>query len=99
MNLNAAPKAELVERYLREYHGVKVGEGRCTENDVRGGGGVGGIISEGEVKGSGKGLSGRKKVTLDSTEVVKKSVLQQQREKLEVRENSLVAIFRLHIFR
>jgi hypothetical protein len=87
MNLNAAPKAELVERYLREYHGVKVGEGRCMENGGGcGGGGVGGIISEGEVKGSGKGLSGRKKSTLDSTEVMKKSGLQQQREKLEVRE-------------
>ncbi len=86
-NLNAAPKAELVQRYLRDYHRVKVGESGCRESGGSGSSGVGGsIISEGNViSGVGNSLSGRRRSTIDSTEVTKKSSLQQQREKLEVR--------------
>lgn len=78
MNLYAAPKAELVERYLREYHSVKIGASRCMESGVSGVGG--GLVGEGEImSGGGKSLSGRRRSTIDSTDV-----LQQQREKLEV---------------
>jgi len=86
MNLKAAPKAELVERYLREYHSVKVGSSRFMESGVSGvGGGGGGIVGEGEImSGGGKSLSGRRRSTIDSTDATKKTILQQQREKLEV---------------
>ena len=81
MNLNAAPKITLVERYLRDYHGVtKIGSGGSGS----GGGfssldGSGRSVSEGG-SGSSKSSGLRRK---GSTDVAKKSALQQQREKLE----------------
>ncbi|KAL3776708.1 hypothetical protein ACHAW5_005577 [Stephanodiscus triporus] len=75
-NLNAAPRIELVERYLRDYHGIKVKEGVLEG----GGGGEAGGASG----GGGKGLGGsRKKSGPSSMEFAKKTAIQQQREKLE----------------
>jgi hypothetical protein len=56
------------------------------ESGVSGvGGGGGGIVGEGEImSGGGKSLSGRRRSTIDSTDATKKTILQQQREKLEV---------------
>lgn len=65
-SLNAAPSVELVERYLRDYHGVKVA-GEKAASDAGG-------------DGSSKSLPLRRK---GSTEVTKKTAIQQQREKLE----------------
>ncbi|KAL7531082.1 hypothetical protein ACHAXR_006037, partial [Thalassiosira sp. AJA248-18] len=77
MSLNAAPKVELVARYLRDYHGVKIGE-KSGESDAAAAAAGG---------NSGEGASGSKSTNLrrkGSTEVTKKSAIQQQREKLEV---------------
>jgi len=72
LNLNAAPKAELVERYLRDYHGVKAGEKGVSSDSSSGGNSETGASS----RSSGLRRKG-------STEVTKKSAIQQQREKLE----------------
>ena len=67
--LNAAPRLELVETYLRDYHGVKIGE----EQDMS--------TSTTQPQG-GKSNVFKKKVSSDSS---KKTafLLQQQREKME----------------
>jgi len=87
-NLNAAPKAELVERYLREYHGVKkIGEkviGSNSENataTAAGGGGSANSNSESSASSGGKSAGSLRRK--GSAEVTKKSAIQQQREKLE----------------
>mmetsp|Transcript_7777 Transcript_7777/g.16857 ORF Transcript_7777/g.16857 Transcript_7777/m.16857 type:complete len:494 (+) Transcript_7777:979-2460(+) len=87
-NLRAAPRSGLVERYLREFHGVNVekkGKGYGKEDEEvtlsnegsvsSGGGGGGSSRSVGSSRGR-KGGSG-------GAEVGKKSAIQQQREKLE----------------
>lgn len=81
MNLNAAPKSELVERYLRDYHGVKNvrGENKWVGSESSGGG-SGGNNSEASATGSSRSSGLRRK---GSTEVTKKTAIQQQREKLE----------------
>lgn len=68
--LNAAPRLELVERYLREYHGVKPGEEQYTSSSS--------TSSQG---GKSNNVFKRKM----STDASKKSalLLQQQREKVE----------------
>ena len=82
-NLNAAPRIALVERYLRDYHGLKVREGG-SEGVVVAAGGGGGEIG-GADGGGGTGLGGsRKKGGPSSTEVAKKTAIQLQIEKLEV---------------
>jgi len=74
VNLNAAPRIALVERYLHDYHGLKVREGGSE--------GGGECVAGG---GGGKGMGGsRKKGGPSSTEVTKETAIQQQREKLEV---------------
>ena len=86
MSLNAAPKVELVERYLREYHGVKL-EGKAGGSDSSN--------SITEIASGSKSPSLRRK---GSTEAVsKKSAIQQQREKLEVNSILCVAHFYLQI--
>lgn len=77
MNLNAAPRIELVERYLRDYHGAngtKIGE-----DGSEGIGGDGGVGAAGKIS-----VGSRKKSGSSSTEAAKKTAIQQQREKLEV---------------
>lgn len=71
-SLNAAPKVELVERYLRDYHGVKIGEKGNADP----------VSSSSSAEGTTGSKSALKRK--GSTEVTKKSAIQQQREKLEV---------------
>lgn len=80
-NLNAAPKIELVERYLRDYHSTS-SEGGGGVGGGEGGGGGGGSACGGGGKGLGSGS--RKKGGSSSMEVAKKTPIQQQREKLEI---------------
>jgi len=73
--LNAAPRLELVETYLRDYHGVKIGEEQqqdTTSSTQQGGG-----------SGSSGSRSSLLKKKLSSDASKKSALLQQQREKME----------------
>ena len=65
--LNAAPRLELVEAYLRDYHGVKSGEDQDS--------------SSAQVGGSGRSSILKKKLSSDERKL--SVLLQQQREKME----------------
>ena len=86
-NLAAAPRMELVESYLREHHGVKVATKDSAASATSGGGNSGTVAGGGgHGEGAGAGASGGGKLRRKhSTEVAKKTALQEQRERLEVR--------------
>ncbi len=77
--LNAAPRLELVETYLRDYHGVKIGEEQDTTTSSS-------SSSTQQQQGGGGGGSSRSSVLkkkLSSDASKKSALLQQQREKME----------------
>lgn len=65
--LNAAPRLELVESYLRDYHGVKPGEEQDSVSSTLGGGGRSSVL----------------KKKLSSDEKKSAALLREQREKME----------------
>jgi hypothetical protein len=65
--LNAAPRLELVESYLRDYHGVKPGEEQDSSSSTLGGGGRSSVL--------------KKKLSSDEKKTA--ALLREQREKME----------------
>ena len=75
-NLNSAPKVELVERYLTDYH--------STTTASQEGGGDGGSVTNCAVGKGGSRKKGSISLSMEGS-ANKKTAIQLQREKLEVR--------------